>query len=94
MAHRYRLPIRVRRGPDGAPHRFTWRGEQYRVQEVLGTWHLCDRWWQSPVAAALGTEAQGPSDRHYYRLLVPEQQVFEVYYDTVSHTWVLDVVQD
>jgi hypothetical protein len=34
-----------------------------------------DRWWVTPVAVALGIEAQGPSDRKYYRLLVPEQQV-------------------
>lgn len=46
------------------------------------------------MAISLGHEGNCPSDRTYYRLLVPEQQVFEVYYDRESNVWVLDVVQD
>jgi hypothetical protein len=35
------------------------------------------------------------SDRWYYRLLTPDNQVFEVYRDATSAgLWVLDVVQD
>jgi hypothetical protein len=64
------------------------------VLQVLSTWHLRDHWWVSPVAAALSDEASGHSDRIYYRLLVPVQQVFEVYHDTAANVWVLDVVQD
>ena len=94
MAHRYGLPIAVDVGADGAPLAFTWRGERYPVLQVLSRWHLLDRWWVSPVSVALGHEARGPSDRTYYRLLVPNQQIFEVYYDAASHVWVLDVVQD
>jgi hypothetical protein len=61
---------------------------------VLSLWHLRDRWWVSPVAVALGDAARGHSDRMYYCLLVPEQQVFEVYHDTVANVWVLDMVHD
>jgi hypothetical protein len=34
------------------------------------------------------------SDRTYYRVLVPEQQLFEVYDDPVNNTWALDAIQD
>jgi hypothetical protein len=93
-AHQYGLPIQVEHGPDGAPTAFTWRGERFDVLQVLSEWHLRDRWWVSPVAVALGHEAKGPSDRAYYRVLVPDQQVVELCYDQVSNVWVLDVIWD
>lgn len=94
MAHRYGLPIRVRRDKDGAPRSFLWRGETYHVREVLSTWHLMDRWWISPVSVALGHEPRGHSDRTYYRLLLPDHQVFELYHDAANNLWILDVIQD
>lgn len=65
------------------PTSFTWRGQRYWV-EVIGTWHLCDRWW----------EVQRHSDRYYYRVVTADHQVFELYHDIVSGIWVLDVVHD
>ncbi len=94
MAHRYSMPIGVEVGTDGTPLAFTWRGERYPVLHVLSVWKLRDHWWVHPVEVALGHEANGPSVRQYFRLLVPDQQVFEVYHDSISHVWVLDVVQD
>lgn len=94
VAHRYGLPIQVEHSPDGAPTSFEWRGERHPVLQVLGHWHLMDRWWVRPVDVALGHEARGPSDRTYYRVLVPEQQVFELHEDRETNVWVLDVVQD
>jgi hypothetical protein len=44
MAHRYALPVLVDLGPDGVPTHFSWRGERYRVRQVLAMWHLRDRW--------------------------------------------------
>jgi hypothetical protein len=32
--------------------------------------------------------------RHYYRLRTADHQIFDVYFDTVSRIWVLDVIQD
>ena len=29
-----------------SPRCFIWHGMTYRVQEVLATWHLRDRWWE------------------------------------------------
>lgn len=94
MAHRYGLPITVKRAADGTPAALTWRGQTYPVCEVLGTWHLMDRWWVTGVAQALGQEPRAASDRRYYRLLLSEHQVFEIYHDTSSGDWVLDVIQD
>src|SRR5262245_35231382 len=49
MAHRYGREIQVVRGAaaTGQPSAFAWQGAIYRVEEVLATWHLRDRWWQT-----------------------------------------------
>ena len=65
------------------PTSFTWRGRRYWV-EVIGRWHLADRWW----------DATRHSDRRYYRVATADHQVFELYHDTVSGAWVLDIVHD
>ena len=54
MAHRYRDPVPVERGEDGLPTSFVWRGKTYVVKEVLGKWHLMDRWWVPPCYRLLG----------------------------------------
>jgi hypothetical protein len=92
MSRRISLPLRVQTDAAGQPTAFIWRGVRRRV-EVIGRWHLRDRWWVSP-AEADGT-GNGFSDRHYYRLLTTDHQVFEVYRElTSARLWVLDVVQD
>ncbi len=89
MAHRYCDRIRVDIEPMREPghsvlRAFTWRGVRYPVAEILGSWHLRDRWW----------DPERHSDRLYYRVQTPDFQVFEVYYDRLPGVWVLDVVQD
>lgn len=86
MAHRYQDPVEVWTDTQGMPTAFTWRGITYGPFEVIGQWHLRDRWWE-------GRAIRERSDRHYYRLLMPDQQVFELYQDATGG-WVLDVVQD
>lgn len=95
MSRRYGNPVQVTvrragqagRGHDAGtgpvPTSFTWRGRRYWV-EVIGTWHLQDRWW----------DTQRHSDRHYFRVVTADHQVFEFYHDTASDIWVLDIVQD
>ena len=87
MAHRYGEPVQVTlTQPDQLPSSFTWRGWRYWV-EVIGMWHLghlTDRWWD-PARHA---------DRHYYRVMTADHQVFELYHDTVSGVWILDIVHD
>jgi hypothetical protein len=92
MSRRISMPVRVELDASGRPRAFTWRGVRHRV-EVIGCWHLCDRWWVSPAEA--DWTGKGPSDRHYYRLLTRDHQVFEVYRELMSKgLWVLDIVQD
>lgn len=108
MSRRYGHTIPVICGPGGEPERLTWRGATYHVTEVLGSWHLRDRWWQ-PAQPALGaansaaaehgsapylTSAQGASDRTYYRLRCREGLLCEVYRDAAANRWVLDRVHD
>jgi len=49
--------------------------------EVIGRWHLQDRWW----------DHERESDRTYYRLLTADHMVFEIYQEKTSKgLWVLD----
>jgi hypothetical protein len=88
MAHRYGEVIRVniaKTAPgEGSLHAFTWRGVRYRVQDILDSWHLQDKWW----------DRERHTDRHYWRVQTLDFGVYELYHDTVSGVWVLDVVQD
>lgn len=88
MAHRYGEVIRVDMEPTqpgaGILHRFIWRGRAYPVTAILSQWHLRDRWW----------DQERHSDRRYFRVETPDHGVYELYLDTVSGVWVLDVVQD
>lgn len=83
MSRRIGLPVKVEVNAGGEPVRFTWRGVTYHV-EVIGRWHLADRWWDR--------ERQTPAilprhDRDF--------QVFELCQELTSKgLWVLDVVQD
>jgi hypothetical protein len=92
MAHQYRQRILVSLGADGEPGRLLWRGATYTVAEVLGRWHLRDRWWAPPGRG----EASVPvaSDRHYYRLRCAEGLLCEVYWDAAVEAWTLDRVLD
>ena len=91
MARRIGHPVAVQARADGAPLAFTWRGVMYRVR-VIGRWRLATRWWE-PAAAV---------DRHYFRVITSDQQIFELYYEATPTTaqvpnnkrWVLDICQD
>lgn len=90
MGHQYLRPIPVVvRG--GVPAGFRWCGVEYRVREVLVAWHLRDRWWV-PLDETHFNRAE--SDRHYYRVRCPDEQVFDLYHDLANGLWVLDKVQD
>jgi Family of unknown function (DUF6504) len=88
VAHRYgdfvRVEIEQTKPGEGILHAFTWRGVRSPVAEVLSRWHLRDRWW----------DRERHSDRHYWRVQTPDYGVFELYHDSVSGVWILDVVQD
>ena len=102
MAHRYGQEIRVsgRGEADGRPSAFGWRGIVYQVAEVLSSWHLRDRWWQTdggsaPVELGMpGLPRPGASDRTYYRVRCAPALLCEIYHDAVTDTWVLDRVCD
>jgi hypothetical protein len=100
MAHRYRERI-VTRCASGAPVTFFWHDVWYRVDEILATWRLRDRWWAAPAAdAATGlgrADLSTPAERTYYRVLCrdPEgEQIFDLSYDDASGQWMLDYAHD
>jgi hypothetical protein len=58
MAHRYGLPIRIEIDGRGEPISFVWRGKTWHC-EVIGSWHLVDHWWVTPVWASLDVDEHG-----------------------------------
>ena len=112
MAHRYGHEIqaaggaraKARAGGRGAttdhpPQAFGWQRTVYRVVEVMATWHLRDRWWQTDGSAALAEPASElgtlrASDRRYYRVRCVPALLCEIYHDAVTGAWVLDRVCD
>lgn len=42
----------------GAPTAFAWRGVWYRVDEILATWRLRDRWWAGAAGAPAADVAE------------------------------------
>ena len=75
-------------------HTFIWHSQQYRVKEVLGTWHLCNRWWKTSSASSVARGDLQPSDRFYYRVECTSGLLCDIYFDTVSRKWILDRVHD
>jgi hypothetical protein len=94
MAHRYGHPIAVTLAtgqsdarPQLQPQSFLWAGRCYPIAEVIATWRLRDRWWDSTRAA----------DRTYYRVCCrgpSGEQLFDLYHDVVTDCWVLDLAHD
>jgi hypothetical protein len=91
LAHRYGIPVPVERDAQtGQPRAFVWHGATYEVAEVVGAWHLMDRWWE----AGNPSTGKGYSDRWYYRVRCPDEQLFDLYYDEAQNVWVLDRAHD
>ena len=60
----------IARGEPGMPTHFTWRGEEYRVDEIL------EMWKQS---AAEGGSGEVYLRRHYFKVLATSEDVMTVY---------------
>jgi hypothetical protein len=74
------------KSPD-CPDGFLWRGQSYRVVELLAEWHdyrrrgrMADNMQSTHarVAASRGSLGVG---RYYFRVRVEDGKVFEIYYD-------------
>jgi Family of unknown function (DUF6504) len=102
MSRLYGQVVRVTCAAGREPTAFTWHGTQYRVAEVLASWHLVDRWWLASAQEAARASGKGvqdaryraASDREYYRVRCADHQVFDLYYDAATGVWVLDRAHD
>jgi hypothetical protein len=94
MTKRYGDLIVVAEYHDKQPRCFIWRGTTYHVQEVLGMWHLQDRWWEEQIRGHGDMQAAGESNRHYYRLECSPELLCEIYFDATSNDWILDRIYD
>jgi hypothetical protein len=71
----------------GCPVRFTWRGEEHAVAEMLSEWHRYERRGRAALnmspahaAAALSGGSRGVG-RDYYKVRTEAGRVFTFYYD-------------
>jgi hypothetical protein len=79
------LPVKgVKKDKQVRPVSFVWRGVTYRGK-IIHEWRLSDRWW----------EREAHSDRHYYRLMTADFQVFDLYAELTSRgLWILSHIHD
>lgn len=69
------------------PDSFTWRGETYPVLELLAEWHdyrrrgRMARNMQPQHAAAASARGSIGVGRFHFRVRVPGDRIFEIYYD-------------
>lgn len=68
-------------GRERQPLLFTWRGQQYRVREVLDTWRDIGAWWE------------GEAEREYWRVETEDGGVWELWRNA-SGQWGLYRVYD
>lgn len=71
----------------GCPQRFSWRGSEYEIAEVIGEWHDYSRRGRmaknmrpthATTAALRGSWGVG---KDYYRVLTRGGRIFEIYFD-------------
>ena len=71
----------------GCPDQFAWRGETYRIAELLSEWHdyarrgRMARNMRPTHAAAAARRGSWGVGRDYYRVRTDSGQVFDLYYD-------------
>ena len=61
------------------PVAFVWRRRRYQVERVLETWVLETGWWKD----------EGRVSRSYWRVRA-EGHVFDLCYDRIGKTWMLE----
>ncbi len=80
-------PIQISRKPSLfnhrlVPDRFTWRGKDYRVNQIGGEWRVLGRW------------GQGEGERRYVRAITSQGLAMDLCHDTGTGAWFLHALQD
>jgi hypothetical protein len=70
-------------------------GRHYRIDAVIGEWHLMDRWWErKPPQGAEALRVRARANGYSYRVQCPGFAFYELYHDQGAGLWVLDRVLD
>ena len=74
-------------GEPSSPVSFMWRGEEFRIEEILRSWHD----WGFPAGAPRRKNWRLRRHRNYFKVRAEGGRIFEIYMDrkTPQHTWVL-----
>ena len=71
----------------GCPNAFSWRGESFRIKEVVSEWHDYQRRgrmarnMQPGHAATAERRGSWGVGEFYYRVLTEGERIFDIYYD-------------
>lgn len=82
MSRRYDQPIECATDSNRRPVRFRFRGQLFRVVEVLDWWVEVGEWWN------------GEPETEWYRVRTHDQGTFELYSPTDRAEWKLWKVLD
>ena len=76
-------PITVREMADGHyPRVFTWRGRDFEVVEIGGTWRLLGRWWE------------GDGERRFVRIITSTGACLDLCHYKSADLWQVHKVYD
>ena len=68
----------------GRPLRFVWRGQPYRIRQIVSRWQEHTDWWQD----------ESPIWRDYVRVDTGEGILLVIYQDLVTGQWCLERIYD
>ena len=69
--------VQVKCGADEAPLQLQYKEQSWQVAALLECWQDTGRWWA------------GESEKSFYRLVLEDQSVREVFYDQDEQRWYL-----
>ncbi|MEW6622541.1 MAG: DUF6504 family protein [Bacillota bacterium] len=76
MTKIWEIPLMVTE-KTGTPITFTWRGQNYKIAQVVDKWKDTGSWWT------------GEGEKVFYRLETQDKGLWEIYYDLKKKRWVL-----
>ena len=75
-------PLTLASSSAGRPQSFSWRGKSHIVMTIPESWADTGAWWE------------GEPEKIFYRLLVDDGGLYELYQERISGRWYLYKVYD
>lgn len=86
MVKRYNEPISLEFARPKCPEAFVWRGQRYRIDQIIRRWTVTGEWWQkntqSRFHAVIAASRRGQSGQ------------YEIFYERKQGRWFLGRIYD